>query len=204
MDARGRYTFAAAAAMLAVASLTACTPASSEPTPDKSAAPAVSTESPATTAPTPAPQVFTEPRTCTELLGPVLEAEIQNGGYELFSSTAGSGKHYPIASNQSGATFSCWYGVDQVDLSSFEIAARKLGPGDMEGIGAGLAAKGFASTPGEGVTTWSKDGTTGGEPAIVHVVRPDSWLTAYSEYGGATQVATLTQYLATVADTLYN
>ena len=191
-------------ALVAVAGLAACTPADPAADPEASAAPADTVDAPEAPAETPPPLTFTAPRTCSELLGPVLESQIAEGGYELFSSTAGSGKHYPIASTQwSGDAFSCWYGVDQVDLSSFEIAAQGLIPGEKDGAGARLAGEGFTSTTDGDAVTWVKAGNQGGEPAIVHVLRSDSWLTGYSEYGGATQVETLTGYLATVADTLY-
>lgn len=191
-------------ALVAVAGLTACTPDDPTPEAEASAAPADTVDAPEPPAETPPPLTFTAPRTCSELLGPLLESEIAEGGYELFSSTAGSGKHYPIASTQwSGDTFSCWYGVDQVDLSTFEIAAQGLVPGEKDATGAKLAGEGFTSTTDGDAVTLVKDGNQGGEPAIVHVLRTDSWLTGYSEYGGAAQVATLTGYLATVADTLY-
>lgn len=192
------------AALVAVGGLVGCTPAESAPEPEASEAPADTVDSPDAPAETPAPLTFVEPRSCTELLGPVLENEIVSDGYELFSSSGGSGKYFPIASTQtSGNPFSCWYGVDQVDLSSFEIAAQDLSGTEMDGIGAALRATGFTSSGDPSAMTWVMEGSPGGAPAVVHVLRPDSWLTGYSEYGGATQVATLTAHLATVADTLY-
>ncbi|MDH6182585.1 hypothetical protein M2152_002767 [Microbacteriaceae bacterium SG_E_30_P1] len=185
--ARGRALMAVAM----VVSLAACTPADAETDPAP-AAPVI--------AGTPAAPVFTPVSTCSELLGPVLEAEILGGGYVLFSSTPGAGIHYPISSTQTtGSPLSCWYGVDGLDLSTFEIAAQLI----RDRVSVESALAGFVSSGDETVTTWVKEGSPGGEPAVVHVVRDDSWLTAFSAYGGAEQVATMTRYLTTVAENVY-
>lgn len=188
---------------LAALALVGCTPAEPAPVPETSATAVAEVEPSPTSVPAPATKVFEPASTCTEMLGSVLEDEILAGGYTLFSSTSAGGSHYPIASTQSGDPYSCWYGVDGVDLSTFEIAAQRLGATERDGVAALLSSKGFTNT-GEGdVATWVMEGDQGQKPAIVHVLRADSWLTAFSAYGGAKQVETLSRYLTTVADQLY-
>jgi hypothetical protein len=189
-----RIPLAFAAAMFAVI-LAGCGPVVATPTPSPSA----SSEPEASPSPTPTPEAggFTAPTSCTELLGADLEADILATGVVLFSSTDGTGIYAPIASTQDGGDpFSCWYGKDGVDLSSFEFAAQPITSTDEhEGIVAVLGAAGFASSTDGDVVTFVQTGDEGTTPAIVHVVRPDSWFTVFSAFGGADRLAVMQGYL---------
>lgn len=146
---------------------------------------------------------FTAPSSCSELLGP-LEAQFAADGLVLFSSTDGTGIYAPIASTQEGGDpFSCWYGKDGVDLSTIEIAAQAVDEQQHEGIVAVLESEGFELTLDEDRATYVQVGDEGATPAIVHVLRPDSWLTGYSALGGPDRVAVLTEYLEQVGAQLY-
>jgi hypothetical protein len=66
-----------------------------------------------------------------------------------------------------------------------------------------LQGGGFdAVTVGETVT-FTQVGDEGTTPAIVHVLRPDSWITGYRTFGGADSVAQINDWLAVVAAQVY-
>lgn len=199
---RTPFVIAASAVVLALAGCGPTAPvpssspsASSAPTPTASASSTPESEA-----------SFTVPTTCTELLGAGLESDILATGVVLFSSSDGTGLYAPIPSTQDGGDpFSCWYGKDGVDLSSFELAAQPISSTDEhEGIVAVLGAAGFTSSTDGDVVTFVQVGDEGSTPAIVHVVRPDSWLTGYSTFGGADRVADLEGYLDRMAEHLYS
>lgn len=186
---------------VALAALTGCDPVPPEPTPTVEPS-ATATSTPTATA-EPAP-VFTPATSCAGMLGP-LETEFLADGLVLFSSTDGGGIYFPIPSTQDGGDpFSCWYGKDGVDLSTIEIAAQPIDEAEHEGIVAVLDGAGFELTLDSDRATYVQVGDEGSTPAIVHVVRRDSWLTAYSAFGGPDRVAALTQYLDKVAEQLYS
>ncbi|TAL40781.1 MAG: hypothetical protein EPN91_12375 [Salinibacterium sp.] len=160
----------------------------------------------ASPSPTPTEQaaVFVAPKDCTALLGKPLEDEFLSQGNVLFSSTGGGGIYYPIESTQTGGSpLSCWYGKDMVDLSSFELAAQSLTPDAHEGTLSVLEAGGFTEVTNGDVVTFTQVGDEGTTPAIVHILRPDSWVTGYRTFGGADSVATLNGWLATVEANVY-
>jgi hypothetical protein len=187
-----------------VTALAACGPTvEPSPTPTAESTPS-STPSP-TAVETPAAEaVFTAATSCTGMLGP-LETTLIAEGYTLFSSSDGGGIYFPIEPTQDGGDpFSCWYGKDGVDLSSFELASQAVDQAQHEGIAAVLGGGGFTVTTDGDVVTYVQAGDEGSTPAIVHVLRPDSWLTAFSTFGGADQVTVLTGYLDQVAAQLYS
>ena len=183
---------------IVIAGLAGCTP----PAPPEDE-PTASESSP-TVAPEPAEAVFVAPSTCTQLLGADLENEFLGGGNVLFSSTDGTGIYFPIESTQDGGTpFSCWYGKDMVDLSTFELAAQALTQDAHEGTLAVLQGGGFVETTDGDVVTFTQVGDEGATPAIVHVLRPDSWITGFSALGGADRAALVADWVDSVAEQVY-
>ncbi len=190
-----------------LAALVGCTPVATDVASPPSGTPTESVVTPQpTTSPSPDPAVsFIVPTSCEAMVGPELGAEFSAAGIALFSGTGGEGIYYPIDSNQSGGDpFSCWYGKDGVDLSTFELAAQLVDQAEHEGIVAVLGGGGFDETIDGDVVTWVQVGDEGTNPAIVHVVRPDSWLTAYSTFGGDDRVTLMLSYLDLVAEQLYS
>lgn len=190
---------------ISLAALVGCAPVATDVASTPSVTPSESSPAP-TTEPTGAPEVgFTVPTSCESMVGPDLSAEFAAAGIVLFSGTGGEGAYYPIDSNQTGGDpFSCWFGKDGVDLSSFEFAAQPVDQAEHEGIVAVLGAGGFDETVDGDVVTWVQVGDEGSTPTIVHVLRPDSWLTAYSTFGGSDRVTLMIGYLDQVAQRLYS
>ncbi len=187
------------------AALAACGPTDIAPSPSPTIAPSESGSPTPSAAPAPAPDAtFTPATSCTGMLG-ALETQLIAEGNVLFSSTDGGGIYFPIESTQDGGDpFSCWYGKDGVDLSSFELASQPVDQAEHEGIVAVLGGLGFDVSIDGDVVTYVQVGDEGTTPAIVHVLRPDSWFTAYGAFGGSDRVTVLTSYLDQVAAQLYS
>ncbi|MCU1578535.1 MAG: hypothetical protein JWP19_739 [Rhodoglobus sp.] len=193
-------SIAAAASLLAL--LAACSPAA--PAPSESPSVVAGPSAPATPTSTPArePALFVAPANCEQMLGAALIAEITSDGHVLFSSSDGTGIYYPNESQQQGG-FQCQYGKDMVDLSTFELDAQALTQQAHEGVISILDAGGYTKTVEGDVVTYAQVGDEMGTQTYLHVVRPDSWITGWSSFGGDTQFAKISSYVATVGQQLY-
>jgi hypothetical protein len=194
-----RALLAAAAGIVALLGLAGCAPEDQAPT---AAASPEASESPTPTETT-AVAEFVAPTTCTGLLGPKLENELLATGDVLFSAPDDSGLYPGTPSNQAGVPFSCWYGRDMIDLSTYEIAAQKLIPENHEGTLAALQSEGFTETAEGDVVTFSRAGDEGTQPAILHELHPDGWITIYSTFGGDDRLATMRLWLDDIRKQLY-
>lgn len=185
-------------AVLAVALaalLAGCSPQPADP----ETSPSTSASSAPSETPVEEPAVFVAPADCTGLLGADLEAEILGAGNVLFSGPGGIGI-YPNASvgQDGGSPIACLYGKDMVDLSTFELAAQGLTQDAHEGVLTELQSRGMTETTDGDTVTFTQEGTEGGDPAIIHVLHPDSWITAYSTFGGAASLAKVTGWAETL------
>ncbi len=189
-----------------LAALSACAPSGPDDVTAPTPSPTPSAADEASPSPTPDAPAFTVPTSCTELVSVELENQILATGAVLFSSTDGSGIYYPIDSTQDGGDpFSCWYGKDGVDLSSVEFAAQPITSTDEhEGIMAVLNSGGFDVELNGDVVTFIQVGDEGTTPAIVHIVRPDSWITGFSSFGGADRANGLRSTVELIAEHLYS
>lgn len=192
-------TAGAAVAVVLLATLTACDPgtASSGPssTPAQSEPSASATESQA---------VFVAPTSCTDLLGATLEAEVTSDGSVLFSGPGGTGTYPAPSIGQDGGTpVACLYGKGMVDLSTFEFASQGLSQDAHEGTLAELESRGMTETTSGDTVTFTQEGNEGTDPAIVHILRPDSWVTVYSTFGGADRLKQITGWANTVETQVY-
>jgi hypothetical protein len=200
-----RRVLGVAVGALALAALVGCTPPVPEPT--LAPSPSASTAS-ATPTPTPDPvPVFTTPTNCAELIGPDLAAEFAADSIVLFDSTNGEGIYANgfTLIQDGGDPFACLFGQDMVDLSSFQLEVQPVSSqGEHEGIVAVLGSQGFVQTTDGDVVTFTQVGNEmDTEPTIIHVLRLDSWMTAYAHFGGQRQADRLAGYLAQVAAHLY-
>ena len=188
-----------------VSGLAACTPPA--PAPTETPTPSASTAS-ATPTPTPDPvPVFTTPTTCAELIGPDLAAEFAADNIVLFDSTNGEGIYANgfTKIQDGGDPFACLFGEDMVDLSSFQLEVQPVSSqSEHEGIVAVLGSQGFVETVDGDVVTYTQVGNEmSTQPAIIHVLRLDSWMTASANFGGQIQADRLAGYLDAVAAHLY-
>lgn len=189
---------------ICVALLVGCTPKVEQPqtapTPSATATPTPSAAAEPEPAAGPA---FVAPADCSALIGPTLAADFAAKNIVLFDSTIGGGiytgvgDHAPLQTG--GATFYCLFGQDMVDLSSFQLEAQPLSESAHEGVIAVLDTAGLVKTVDGDVVTFTQVGDDKGTPTLIQVLRPDSWMTAWSAFGGDRQVTLLTGYLNEMA-----
>jgi len=200
--ARSRASGVLIGAALLVA-LVGCTPADETPPTDETpAATAPTTPSPSATAgngPDLVSPVFVVPTECTGLLSAALEQQFLNEGNALFSDSAGNGisPQEPIGQD-GGDPFACLYGKDLVDLSTFELSAQPLDNEEHEGVLAELGSRPLTQEDDGQIVVFTQQGDEGTDPAIVHLVYPDGWITAYSTFGGADRLAEIRGWADTV------
>lgn len=157
-----------------------------------------------TAEPDPEP-AFVAPADCATLIGPTLAADFAAQNIVLFDSTNGEGIYVggTVPNQTGGSNFFCVFGKDMVDLSSFQLEAQPLSQAEHEGVVATLEGAGLTKTVNGDVVTYTQVGDDMGTPSLIHVLRPDSWLTGWSAFGGPAQVALLTGYLDEVAVQAY-
>lgn len=147
--------------------------------------------------------MFTAP-TCTELVGSELEQQLLADGNELFSDSNGGGTSPSEPIGQDGGDpFACLYGKNLVDLSTFELSAQALDNDEHEGVLAELGTRGLTEQQDGERLLFTQQGDEGTEPAIVHLVYPDGWVTAYSTFGGADRLAEITGWAEIAASQVY-
>lgn len=206
---RSRASAICIGAALLVA-LAGCTPPEDPPTATPPATPS------ATQSPTPSPSatagngpdlvspVFVIPADCTGLLSAALEQQFLDDGNVLFSDSAGNGIYPQEPIGQDGGDpFACLYGKDLVDLSTFELSAQPLDNEEHEGVLAELGSRPLTREDDGQRVVFTQQGDEGTDPAIVHVVHPDGWITAYSTFGGPDRVAEIRGWTDTVAAQVY-
>lgn len=156
------------------------------------------------------PTSFTPPSTCTELLGAELEAQFFAEGNVLFSDTTGAGLYPSDSIGQDGGdTFACLYGQDLVDYSTFEVSAQAVDEQEHEGILAELQSRGYVQDEEADRTVFTQVGFEGTrddpnlDAAIVHLLYPDGWITAYSTFGGEARLTEILGWADIVAAQRY-
>jgi hypothetical protein len=190
--------------LAAVPLLAGCAP--TEPTP--SASPTAAAASPSATAEsTPEPQpVFVAPTTCADLIGPDLAAVFASRNIVVFDSTNGEGIYANgfEPAQDGGDPFACLFGQDMVDLSTFQLVVQPVSSeAEHEGIIAVLGSQNFTQSINGSTVTFIDEGTdTDPLPAIIHILKPDRWLTAYSYFGGEISASRLGEHLAAVDEHL--
>lgn len=198
------------AVVLALPLLTGCAPEgiSADP-PDTPTPSATQSDTPSPTPTAGAGPVFTAPTSCSQLVGAALETDFATRKIVLFDSTNGEGEYAPTGvDNQqnAGDPFSCLYGIPMVDLNSFVLTVQPVTQDEHEGIVAVLGAAGFEVTTDGDVVTYTRVGAETGQTAdqlLIHVLRPDSWMTGWASLGGEPQRVRISGYLDQVAANLY-
>lgn len=187
--------------LAAVPVLAGCTP--TEPTPSASPTAAAAPSPTVTAEPTPEPEpVFVAPTTCADLIGPDLAEVFASRNIVVFDSTNGEGIYANgfEPAQDGGDPFACLYGQDMVDLSTFQLVVQPVSSQEEhEGIVAVLGSGGFdQSVDGDTVTFIDVGTDTDPLPAIIHILKPDRWLTALSYFGGEISASRLGEHLAAV------
>ena len=203
MPSRFARTLVSAVAIpLLLGALVACTPISLTPIEP----PAPSSEPPEK----PVAFEFVVPTTCNELIGDELDLQLKALGTTLLSDSTGGGTSPTTPIGQNGGTpFACLYGVEGVDLSTFELSAQPLTAEQHEGVIAELATRGYLVEEEPAYTSFIQVGFEGAQngpeldATIVHMVYADGWITVYRAFGGAESLDTAFDWAFDIGANVY-
>ena len=182
MASRRQLTMSAAAltAVLLLAGCAAETPVDETPV-ETPAAPSAAPE------PTEEPEVFTLPTDCTTMLSADRVADFATQGLALLGGPGGKyGTDYladPTPEESAGG-MTCIWGFDDTDFASVTISVAPLAPADRAGVVTSLIEQGLNETVEGNTTTYVQQGDANSQPAIINVLRSDSWISVIETVGG--------------------
>lgn len=189
---------------LAVVLLAGCAPeadaGAGSPKPTASPTPSASAT------PTARPAHFTQPKTCAEALpASRLDAFAQQGLTLLGGPEGKFGNHYtadPSPEQQAGG-ITCIWGDDESNVSSLTISVAPLYTSSRAVVVASLVGQGLNEKIDGELTLYGQFGDENTEPAILNVLRTDSWISLISAQGGDSAYDTVLTISNEVALSVY-
>lgn len=138
--------------------------------------------------PEPAPLVFAMPADCTTILP---ASRVQSLGEQNLELLGGPGSVYgdeyffdPTPEQLVGG-ISCVWAEDGLDLSSLLVSVAPLSASTRPGVVNDLVAQGLnEGTTADGAITFGQFGDEAAAPAIINVIRDESWISVISAFGG--------------------
>lgn len=184
-SARGRYIAMGAAVALAAA-LTAC--AAEEPAPEPTTpAPTPTVEPEATPTPEPVVWEFELPTACADILPEERKEQFANLKMKLLAGPDGLyGDQYlaePTPEQLAGG-ITCIWGDEDVPENSVVISVAPLDLGNRSAIVTSLVDQGLNEQLVDGVVLYGREGDGPITPAIVNLIRNDSWISVIEGLGG--------------------
>jgi hypothetical protein len=170
-------------AIAAVLSLAACggslqaaptQPTASDPTPT------------ATTTQPPSERVFTMPTECAELLPGSVQADFTAQGLELLGGPGGKYPQYysdPTPEEAAGG-ISCIWGNEEVPESTVTVSVAPLSTDTRGEVVDSLLAQGLNEAVIDDGVSYAQIGDDTSAPAILNVLRDDSWISVIEAIGG--------------------
>jgi hypothetical protein len=178
-------THAVLTCTLAVVLLSGCAPEA-----DAEAEPPRPTGSPTPTAsatPTARPARFAQPKTCAEILPVSRLDSLAAQNLTLLGGPGGKfGDNYtadPTPERQAGG-ITCIWGDDATNASSLTVSVAPLSASNRAVIVSSLVSQGLNEQIVDGLTLYGQFGDENTEPAILNVLRSDSWISVISTHGG--------------------
>ena len=172
--------------LVALVAMTGCSqekPQSAEPQP--SAPPSASPSAPR---PDATPTTFTQPTTCSAALPSerISTLEVDRELVLLGGPEGRYGLEYALdpSPEERAGGITCIWGFGDTDVSSVTVSVAPLTPESRTPIVAQLIDQGLNETvAGDAVVYW-QPGDTDEQPAIVNVVRAESWISVIQTIGG--------------------
>ncbi|MGV8884162.1 MAG: hypothetical protein ACOH1T_01055 [Microbacteriaceae bacterium] len=156
-------------------------PADTAPTPEITAGPT------ADPSPSEDPAVFTLPTTCDALLSEERAADFATQRLALLGGPGGKyGTDYladPTPEESAGG-ITCIWGFDDTDFASVTISVAPLSQADRAGVVTGLLDQGLNEKVDGSTTSYIQQGDANSQPAIINVLRADSWISVIETVGG--------------------
>ena len=172
--------------LVLAAALTGCAQSAPIATPQASSTPSASP----TPTPEAAPTVFRQPALCAEALPAELIADLEvDRGLVLLGGPEGRyGLDYsldPTPEERAGG-ITCIWGFGDTEVSSVTVSVAPITAESRAPIVAQLVYQGLNESVAGDANVYWQEGDTEEQPAIVNVVRPDSWISVIQTIGGRT------------------
>jgi hypothetical protein len=203
MASRRRLSVAAVA-LTAVLALAGC---ASEAPVDETPVETAPTTPSATPEPTEDPETFTMPTECATLLP---EDRIANFAVQGLALLGGPGGKYGTdyladpTPEESAGGMTCIWGFDDTDFASVTISVAPLSPDDRAGVVTSLIEQGLNESIEGNTTTYAQQGDADSQPAIINVLRADSWISVIETVGGEEFYAEAVMLAGDVHDQAYS
>jgi len=170
------------------------------------------TEEPTETAtPTPQPtqtateRVFTMPEDCLGILPQTRQDAFASQGLVLLGGPGGQFEQYyadPTPEEQAGG-ISCIWGDEDVPESTVTISVAPLSDGTRASIVDNLIAQGLNEAVLDDGISYAQLGDDNSAPAILNIVRDDSWVSVIQALGGEAFFDEAVELASEVADQVY-
>lgn len=202
---RGLVAVTALAAATLLGALTGCAGA-----PADDVEPSTAATDPATAPPpdpeTPAAPTFSLPATCAEMVGDARVAEFDAAGLDLLGGPGGRyGSEYfadPTPEERAGGLTCVWGDEDDV-ASTIIVSVAPVSAATRDGVIADLLAQRLNEATIGGAEAFGVAGDDVSSPAILNVVREDSWISVIRARGGEESLAAATDLVEAVAAEVY-
>jgi hypothetical protein len=170
-------------------------------------APAASDSATPTETPTQAPAnlKFTMPTDCKSMLPDSRIASFDQQHLDLLGGPGGKYPNYyadPTPEEQAGG-ISCVWGDETVPESTIEISVAPLSSATRGGIIDNLVSQGLNEAKLDGGISYAQIGDETSAPAVLNVIRNDSWVSVLEALGGEAFFDEATQIEAEVAAQVY-
>lgn len=203
---RGLVAGAGMGGALLLGVLAGCAPA--PPDPEPSATPSVPpAASPTPSAETPGAVTFALPATCDEMVGATQADAFAGDGLDLLGGPGGRyGAEYfaePTPEEEAGGLTCVWGDEDDV-ASTVIVSVAPVAPGTRDALIADLLAQGLNEATLGGAEAFGLAGDDVSSPAILNVVREDSWISVIRARGGEASFTVATELVDTVAAEVYS
>lgn len=197
-----------AVALLTGAALAGCA-AEPEPAPVETEEPAADPapeDTSGASEPPAAPVGYQQPETCDELLPQSRLDSFSGQGLDLLGGPGGRyGNDYLIdeTPEEQAGGITCIWGDEEVPESTITVSAAPLDAATRPGVISDLLAQGLTETPRDDATTFAQLGDEISSPAVLNVLRDDSWISVIEALGGEAFFEEATVIAAEVAAEVY-
>lgn len=165
------------------------------------------TATPPSTAPTASAPVFQQPASCSELLP---EAELADFAADALTLLGGPGGVYgddyladPTPEQRAGG-ITCIWGDADTTASSITISVAPLDAASREAVVGSLSGQGLNANVDGPIATFAILGDEDRRPAILNVLREDSWISVIMTIGGTAPFERALDLADQVAQTVYS
>ncbi len=182
--------------------LAACT--AEQPTQPDEAPPGTATSTPKPTQ-IPTARVFTMPEDCLGILPQSRQDALAGQDLELLGGPGGKFEQYyadPTPEERAGG-ISCIWGDEAVPESTITVSVAPVTDGTRAGIVDNLIAQGLNEAVLDDGISYAQLGDDNSAPAVLNIVRDDSWVSIIQALGGEAFFDEAVQLASEVADQVY-